>query len=84
MPEPSAELLLIGVLLEAHLATLPRRKRQAYLEKVFELFEKYGDVENVVRLRSRAYDEMLAAKHRSAVAWMRAALATFFVTGSAQ
>ena len=79
MPMPSAELTLIGVMMRAHLNTLPPKKRRAYLLSIMETLAEFDDFRKVVRLRGREHDEALGLTRKQAAAWMRGMLGAFFV-----
>lgn len=79
MPPPTPELTLIGAHMRALLATMPPKKRRAYLRSLMETFEEYEAISNVVRLRGREHDAGVTSARRGAVAWTRAMMAAFFV-----
>ena len=79
MPPPSVELTLAGVLMRAHMRTLPRRKRREYLLAVMEALEEFEMNANVVRLRPASFDEDVAETRRQATAWVRGMTASFFM-----
>lgn len=79
MPPPSTELTLMGVLMRAHLRSLPRKKRREYLLGVMDALEEFEMNANVVRLRPASFDKEVAATRRQATAWVRGMTASFFM-----
>lgn len=69
LPPPSPELVMLRVLLEAHLATLPRRKAIRFLEAANELFEQHDQLRNAYRLRADACDGQVQEARRLARNW---------------
>lgn len=78
MPSPSVELTMIGALMKAHLATLPPKKRRAFLAELMSVFSEYEASSNVIRLRSRSHDAEVTRARRGAVAWTRGMMAAFW------
>ena len=79
LPPPSPELTMIGALMRAHLRTLPAKKRKAFLENLWDVFEEYEDSSNIVRIRGREYDAAVAKARREARAWARAMVGAYFM-----
>ena len=70
LPSPTPELVMIGVVLEAHLSTLPRKQRARVLARISARMDNLAALEGVVRLRPEG-GEMSALRHaqRRAAAW---------------
>lgn len=69
LPAPSAELSVIGVLIDVLLDELPKRRRDRFVRRVNERLEWLADNVNVVRLRAPGHDNAAVASHRLAHAW---------------
>lgn len=69
LPAPTPELVMIGVIFEAHLSTLSRKERARVLSRINARMERLMDPETVIRLRPEG--EMPALRHakQRAAAW---------------
>lgn len=74
LPDPSAELVLMGVLVQAYLNQLPKKKRPMFLADVTDTLQAYRDAYEVVRIRPRSTDSEMREKFREAHAWWNLAL----------
>ena len=74
LPPPSPELVLLSAFVRAHLLTLPRKRRMAYLRRVTEAFAEFEEHQALVRIRPPAEDAAVAEARRLAWAWFRHAI----------
>lgn len=74
LPEPSAELVLILALVQAHVETLPKRRRDRFLAAVDRVLGVNESTYNVLRFRPRSQDPEVLAAMRHARGWWRQAL----------
>jgi len=74
LPPPSPELSLIGALVRAHLATLPKKKRQAFLRAVSEAFREFDEHHALIRIRPADEDPLVREARTLAANWWRHAL----------
>lgn len=69
MPEPSPELILLLALVQAHLETMPTKRRDAFLLAVRQSLGVQEATYNVLRFRPRAADAAIYRSMRQAAAW---------------
>lgn len=62
LPEPSAELVLLRVFVEAHLVTSPRKRGERYLRRVADALVKEANMAAVLQIRPR---EQIGAYRRA-------------------
>lgn len=74
IPAPSPGLILLSCAIEAHLSTLPARRRLKFLGAMSRLFESKTGPENVTRIRGGRHDAELKLAIAQAAAWYRACL----------
>ena len=77
LPTPSPELVMLRVLIEAHLATLSRRKAIRFLEAVNDLFDQHDQLRNAYRLRADAYDDQVHEARRRARNWFNRLMSVY-------
>ena len=82
MPAPSAELSLIGVLMRTFVDELPPKKRAAFMTRLYENFGEMQDMDKIVRIRPREYDDEVRRARRGALSWARAMLTAHFMMGA--
>jgi hypothetical protein len=75
MPEPSAELMLLGAMNRAFLRRLPKKERMAYLQDVTDALDELALKRNIHRIRPTGADEKVRAASDAAQEWWRRALA---------
>jgi hypothetical protein len=75
LPEPSAELILILALVQAHVRTLHKRERERFLADVAHSLGAQEAAMNVLRFRARREDAKVALAMKQARAWYRQAVA---------
>jgi hypothetical protein len=82
LPDQSAELTMLRVLVEAHLATVSRKRGVAYLRTVAETLEREEGLSAIVPIRGRVPAAAVTAR-REALAWFQQALPVWLarVTG---
>jgi len=71
LPKPSPELVLLRVFLEAHLETIPRKQRIAYLRRVGEIMDEEAAMQHIVTFRPKADVRALTHARDAAHAWLR-------------
>ncbi len=71
LPAPSAELVLIRVMVSAYLATAPRRRSEAFLRQAAKLLENEEAVSLLLPMRPPAQQAELSRARREAVAMFR-------------
>ena len=71
LPNPSPELVLLRVLLESHLETMPRKKRLQFVRHVMEIIHAEAAMEHVVSFRPKEDGPAVAHARSQALAWMR-------------
>ena len=77
LPPPSAELVMLRVLIEAHLATHSRRKAARFLEAVNDLFDQHDQLRNAYRLRPDVYDDQVVEARRKARNWFNRLMSVY-------
>lgn len=75
LPEPSAELILIMALVQAHVRTLSRKDRERFLAEVSASLGVQEASLNVLRFRPRSADAAVLKAMRGAQAWWRQGIA---------
>lgn len=80
LPEPSAALVLILALTDAHLRTMPKKKRDEFLLSVSHSLGIQEAAHNVTRFRPRAQDPEVLAAMRQARSWWRSAIGVLVTT----
>lgn len=73
IPPPSAESVMLGVLVTAYLDELPRKRRRRFVQRVTERLEMTASWAKVARLRPSRHDADVALRIAEAQAWWRAA-----------
>jgi hypothetical protein len=68
LPEQSAELTMLRVLVEAHLATVSRKRGEAYLRAVVLTLEREEELSAIVPIRGARRQGAVTAR-REALAW---------------
>lgn len=71
LPAPSAELVLIRVMVSAYLATAPRRRAEAFLRHAATLLENEESVSLLLPIRPPTQHSALSKARRQAVAMFR-------------
>lgn len=74
LPEPSAELILIHALVQAHLRTLSRKERHRFLTEVGDALGLQASLYNVIAFRPRSEDRRVFEVMRQAAHWWRHSL----------
>jgi hypothetical protein len=69
LPDPSAELVLIRIMLEAHLDGLPAKERAKFVRRINESFAERLDLGNIEPLRPPTQFSALKAAQLQAHAW---------------
>ena len=69
VPLPTPELVMIGIMIEAHLSTLSRKERLRFLSRISESVECLTKLEGVTRIRPEGQIAELAIARRGAAAW---------------
>ena len=69
VPLPTPELVMIGIMIEAHLATLSRKERLRFLGRISDSVECMTRLEGVARIRPEGEIAELAVARRGAAAW---------------
>jgi hypothetical protein len=69
LPPPTPELVMIGVMLEAHLCALPRKQRERVIERIDARMDSLAALERVVRLRPGDESSAFRFARRHAAAW---------------
>ena len=69
VPLPTPELVMIGIMIEAHLSTLSRKERLRFLARISESVERLTQLEGVARLRPEGQIAELTVARRGAAAW---------------
>ncbi|MFI4932988.1 MAG: hypothetical protein ACHP7N_00050 [Caulobacterales bacterium] len=76
-PAPASNLVLISVFVQAHLATLPKKRAERFICAAKEVLDRYADLAEMPRIRPGRQDEELATAIAEASVWFRAMLPTF-------
>jgi len=71
LPKPSPELVLLRVLLESHLETMPRKKRLQFVRHVMDIIQAEAAMEHIVSFRPKSDGPATAQARTQALAWMR-------------
>jgi hypothetical protein len=71
LPEPDAALVLIRVLVQAHLATISRRRGEAFLRHATEILASEENLELLFPIRPRTQHAALNKARREAVGLFR-------------
>ena len=69
IPLPTPELVMIGIMIEAHLATLSRKERLRFLGRISESVEGMMRLEGVTRIPQEGEMAEMAIARRGAAAW---------------
>lgn len=77
LPEPSAELVMLRVLVEAHVASMPRKKSERFLRMVAEKLAEEEALSAVFHIRPQTQRARLRISRRQAAEWYRCWLPTF-------
>lgn len=77
LPAPSAELVLLRVLVQAHLATAPRRRGEAFLRVVSEILSTEERVTLLFPTRPKSQQSAVTDARRKAMAQFRQLLPAF-------
>ncbi|MGH6958788.1 MAG: hypothetical protein ACREEW_19155 [Caulobacteraceae bacterium] len=76
-PRPSADLILISVFVQAHLATLSTKRAARFLDAAKATMDRHRDLAELPRIRPTARDAELAEAVGEASAWLRSMMPTF-------
>lgn len=79
LPQPSAELVLLRVFLEAHLDGLPPKEAARFIRRVDQQMELRRALGSVATIRPRSEETTLAAARRAAINWWVGAKAAWSV-----
>lgn len=74
LPEPSAELILLLALVQAHLQTVPKKRRDAFLLSVQQSLGVQQAAYNVLKFRPRTEDAAVFRAMAQARSWWSQAL----------
>lgn len=77
LPSPSAELVLIRVFVQAHLATAPRKQAAAFLRHVATLLENEESIARLLPIRPCAQHGEVTRAQRGALALFRRYVPSF-------
>jgi hypothetical protein len=75
LPQPSPELILILALVQAHVATMPRKRKDAFLLAVNRSLGLQEASYNILRFRPRTEDRAVYRAMAHARAWWSQAMA---------
>jgi hypothetical protein len=75
LPQPSAELILLLALVQAHVRTLSRKDRAMFLAEVHTALGMQEAAYGILRFRPRSADPAIYESMRQAQAWWRQATA---------
>lgn len=72
LPPPSAELVLLRVVIESHLATAPRKRAERYLRTITEKLAAEENLSAVFQIRPTAqHEEVRRARRQAALMFER-------------
>jgi hypothetical protein len=71
LPEPSAELILLLALVQAHMRSLSRKERSRFMADVSNALGLQESAYNILRFRPRAEDRAVYRAMKQAAAWWR-------------
>lgn len=77
LPPPSAELVLLSVLVQTMLQTMPKKKRAAFVKELGTAMQWQTEFANVIRIRPASQDAEVARARDQASTWLLRAIAVF-------
>jgi hypothetical protein len=77
LPEPSPELILLGVFVQAYISTHGPKKGERFLREAASVFEQYESFAEVIPIRRKDEHAAIAASRRTAYAWFRQMLGVY-------